>query len=133
MASCSERRPRLHHLRRRKTDVITPQLDVLTERIHLTLWFVVGLCFALLGVLAWPLGFVSKRYVGLSNCLNHAYSHYRRGGCMVIEPSSYTTFPHFKGGPDLDHLEEFSPVARKYKRMVPPPLFVGRVNKVAHD
>ncbi len=107
-----------------------PTFQTLVERACLVLWFVVGLVVAVLGLLAWPLGFISKRYAGLSNCLHHSYSHYRRGGYMVIEPSKYTRFPHFSGGPSLEDLDEFSPVLPKYRRAVPPPLFVGRVSKV---
>lgn len=97
------------------------------ERLSLVAWFLAGLALAVLGVVMWPLGLMTTRWAKKSNCMHHAFSHYRRGGMVVIQRSSFWGGPHMQAGPTLSALEEFSPAAPKFARLVPPPLFDGTV------
>lgn len=89
---------------------------------------IVGTCLLLL---AWGGVLLVARVVPVgakTNCLLWALSRWHKhGGYVVFRRSDYGWWPHLLWTVDLVTFEEFTPTDAKYKRRIPPLLFVGRV------
>lgn len=65
-----------------------------------------------------------------SNCLIWAVKQwYRNGGCLLIRRSNYGWWPHFMWMNVDGTIWEYAP-DHKYRQLIPPVLFKGRVRVV---
>jgi hypothetical protein len=66
----------------------------------------------------------------LSNCLIYALRKWwREGGYILIRWSTYYPGPHFLHMSRAGEITSFVPVDDKRRRLIPPPLFRGKIVK----